>query len=68
MVILTLFSLHPTGKKLRKEKKTMPNLVIIPIFWKGQAGQLGHVISLCTDIERLLTAAGKRVEVDGGHK
>jgi len=56
------------GKKLRKEKKTAPDVVIVPIFWKGQAGQLGQVISLCTDIERLLTAAGKRVEMDAGHK
>ncbi|EOD08596.1 hypothetical protein EMIHUDRAFT_465529 [Emiliania huxleyi CCMP1516] len=42
------------GKKLRKEKKGAPEVVVVPIFWKGQAGQRGK--------------AGKRVEVDAGHK
>jgi len=56
------------GKKLRKEKKTAPDVVIIPIFWKGQAGQRGKVLSVCSDIQKYLVEAGKRVELDAGHK
>jgi len=56
------------GKKLRKEKKGAPEVVVVPIFWKGQAGQRGKVLTVCADVQRMLAEAGKRVEVDAGHK
>jgi hypothetical protein len=56
------------GKKLRKEKKLAPEVVVIPIFWKGQAGQRGQVLSVCADVQKQLTEAGRRVEMDAGHK
>jgi hypothetical protein len=56
------------GKKLRKEKKLAPEVVIVPIFWKGTAGQRGQVLSVCADLQTHLAEAGKRVEMDAGHK
>lgn len=56
------------GKKLRREKKLAPEVVVIPIFWKGQAGQRGQVLSVCADLQKLLAEAGRRVEMDAGHK
>ena len=48
------------GKKLRKEKKGAPEVVVVPIFWKGQAGQRGKVLTVCADVQRMLAEACAR--------
>ncbi len=60
----------PTAKSERAaaKKKAQPEVVIVPIFWKGKAGEMASVVSLCADAERLLNEGGKRAVTDGGHK
>eukprot|EP00325_Prymnesiales_sp_UTEX-LB-985_P009138 CAMPEP_0174698280 /NCGR_PEP_ID=MMETSP1094-20130205/3912_1 /TAXON_ID=156173 /ORGANISM="Chrysochromulina brevifilum, Strain UTEX LB 985" /LENGTH=296 /DNA_ID=CAMNT_0015895415 /DNA_START=31 /DNA_END=921 /DNA_ORIENTATION=+ len=53
---------------VKKDRASAPDVVVIPIFWKGEAKQMARVLSACADAEAALRAAGRRVLVDGGHK
>ena len=55
-------------KAAKKAKETAPEIVVIPIFWKGQAGQMGQVMNVCSDVEQALRDAGRNVVIDAGHK
>lgn len=55
-------------KETKKQRAQAPDVVVIPIFWKGEAGQRASVLSVCVDVEKLLSDAGKKVVMDGGHK
>ena len=55
-------------KAAKKAKASAPNVVIVPIFWKGEAKQMGRVLSACADAEAALTSSGRSVLLDGGHK
>uniref|UniRef100_A0A7S0LV79 Anticodon-binding domain-containing protein n=1 Tax=Coccolithus braarudii TaxID=221442 RepID=A0A7S0LV79_9EUKA len=63
---------HKQQKESKKAKaaaaRLAPELVIVPIFWKGVASQRAKVLSACADVEALLKKAGKAVIVDGGTK
>ena len=52
----------------KKQKAAAPEVVVVPIFWKGHAQQMARVLSVCKDVEDALRAAGRRVELDAGHK
>ncbi|KAL3913156.1 MAG: hypothetical protein SGPRY_008085 [Prymnesium sp.] len=58
-------SAQKASKALRK---SAPAVVVVPIFWKGQAGQMGSVLSVCTEAEQTLSGEGWSVELDAGHK
>eukprot|EP00965_Chrysotila_dentata_P090795 2996631-Pleurochrysis_carterae.AAC.2 len=51
-----------------KSAQAGPEVVVVPIFWKGVAEQRGRVLSACKDIEQLLLRSGRRVELDSGTK
>lgn len=55
-------------KAVKAAKATAPTVIVVPIYWKGQAGQMGQVLSVCTDAEQILKDAGWQVQTDGGHK
>jgi hypothetical protein len=44
-------------KAAKVAKATAPEVVVIPIFWKGQAGQMGQVLSVCEDALQALRDA-----------
>ena len=52
----------------KKQKAAAPDVVVVPIFWKGHAQQMARVLSVCKDVEDALRSAGRRVELDAGHK
>ena len=49
-------------------EKDAPTVVIIPIFWKGEAQQMALVTGVCSDVKASLEEGGVRCELDGGHK
>jgi len=53
---------------VKKERAAAPEVVVVPIFWKGEANQMARVLSACTDAQAALAAAGRRVLLDAGHK
>ena len=55
-------------KKIKLEKAKAPAVVIIPIFWKGEAQQMATVLSVCADVQSSLSEAGVHCELDGGKK
>ena len=55
-------------KKVKKQRAEAPPVVIVPIFWKGEAGQRAKVLSVCADVEKLLGEAGTSTVVDAGKK
>jgi hypothetical protein len=55
-------------KEAKKQKAAAPDIVVVPIFWKGEAKQMGRVLSACADVESALGKTGKRVLLDAGHK
>ena len=54
-------------KESKKSKASAPDIVIVPIFWKGEAKQMARVLSACADAEAALADCGKRVLLDAGH-
>lgn len=55
-------------KAVKRERNNAPDIVIVPIFWKGEAKQMAKVLSACADVQAALSGMGKKVELDGGHK
>ena len=55
-------------KEVKRQKLTAPEVVIVPIFWKGEAKQMARVLSACADVQAALKDTGKRIELDAGHK
>ncbi len=57
-------------KEQKRERSGAPDVVIIPIFWKGEAKQMGRVLGACADVEKALSGGseGRKVLLDGGHK
>ena len=55
-------------KAAKVAKATAPDVIVVPIFWKGQAGQMGAVLSVCSDAEQALRDAGWNVKMDADHK
>lgn len=55
-------------KEVKKQKAAAPDVVIVPIFWKGEAKQMARVLSVCADVEKALADSGRRVLLDAGHK
>ena len=55
-------------KEVKKQKAAAPDVVIVPIFWKGEAKQMARVISACTDVEKALADCGKKILLDTTHK
>lgn len=55
-------------KAVKKERSNAPDLVIVPIFWKGEAKQMAKVLSACADVQTAISGMKKKVELDGGHK
>ena len=55
-------------KEVKKARAAAPDVVIVPIFWKGESQQMARVISACTDVEEALKDSGKKVLLDAGHK
>ena len=39
------------GMKVKQQKLLAPEVVIVPIFWKGEAGQRARVLSACADAD-----------------
>jgi len=58
-------------KSLKRQKASAPaapDVVVVPIFWKGEAGQRARVLSACVDAERVCAEAGLQAVLDGGTK
>lgn len=55
-------------KKVKEMKASAPEIIIVPVFWKGEAKQMARVLSVCADVEAALASMGKRVMLDAGHK
>ena len=55
-------------KAAKIEKAKAPTVVIVPIFWKGEAQQMAVVLSVCADVQTALEASGVRCELDAGKK
>jgi hypothetical protein len=55
-------------KEIKRQKAAAPDVVIVPIFWKGEAKQMARVLSACADVEAALADSGRKVLLDGGHK
>lgn len=55
-------------KEVKKQKRMAPDIVIVPIFWKGEAKQMATVLSACTDAQAALKDFPQRIELDAGHK
>ena len=55
-------------KDVKRQKAAAPDVIIVPIFWKGEAKQMARVLSACADVEAALADAGKRVLLDAAHK
>ena len=55
-------------KEVKRQRALAPDIVIVPIFWKGEAKQMARVLSACADVEAALSASGKRILLDAGHK
>ena len=55
-------------KEVKRQKLAAPDVIIVPIFWKGEAKQMARVLSACADVEAALADAGKRVLLDAAHK
>ena len=43
-------------------------MIIVPIFWKGEADQMAIVLSVCADVQKALEEGGVRSELDAGNK
>ena len=55
-------------KAVKKERSNAPDIVIVPIFWKGEAKQMAKVLGACADVQKALAGMDKRIELDAGHK
>ena len=57
-------------KALRESRAAAPDVVVVPIFWKGESKQMARVLSACADIEAALkeTETERKVVLDTGHK
>lgn len=56
-------------KALKQQRANAPDVVVVPIFWKGEAKQMARVLSACADIEAALKETEwSHVELDTGHK
>ena len=55
-------------KAIKKERNAAPDVVVVPIFWKGEAKQMARVLSACADVEKALATSPWRVLLDTGHK
>ena len=55
-------------KEVKKQRLAAPDIVIVPIFWKGEAKQMAKVLSACADVEAALADSGKKILLDAGHK
>ena len=52
----------------KAEKLKAPTVIIVPIFWKGEADQMAIVLSVCADVKKALEEGGVRSELDAGNK
>jgi hypothetical protein len=55
-------------KSVKKQRADAPDVVVVPIFWKGEAKQMARVLSACKDIEAVLESTKWQVLLDAGHK
>ena len=55
-------------KAVKQQRISAPDIVIVPIFWKGEAKQMARVLSACADVEKALAPGTWRVMLDAGHK
>ena len=55
-------------KEVKKQRAAAPDVVIVPIYWKGEAKQMARVVSCCADVEAALSGLGKKILLDAGHK
>ena len=55
-------------KAIKADRAKAPDVVVVPIYWKGEAKQMARVLLACADAEKALEASKWKVMLDSGHK
>ena len=55
-------------KAIKADRAKAPDVVVVPIYWKGEAKQMARVLLACSDVEKALETSKWKVMLDSGHK